>query len=153
MDSFDRNLAENIKASRESDFEYARWYAGQPDEKKASLIVGGWNLVAGHVRYQESKANPFVTDADVTMKFIEHTQKADYPPETFAFIREQMALRSEAEWIARFKTMKKTLGWTYDEMARYIGAASGAALRASVNRKLPAFAKLAVCVFEQMNKK
>jgi hypothetical protein len=150
---FSENMAENIRVSRESDFEYARWYARQSDEKKSSMILSGWKLATGHVRRQELDANPFVTDADVTMKFIEHTQKADYPPETFAFIREQMALRSEAEWIARFKTMKKTLGWTYDEMARYIGAASGAALRASVNRKLPAFAKLAVCVFEQMNKK
>jgi hypothetical protein len=145
---FSENMAENIRVSRESDFEYARWYAQQSDEKKSSMILSGWKLATGHVRRQELDANP-----DVTMKFIEHTQKADYPPETFAFIREQMALRSEAEWIARFKTMKKTLGWTYDEMARYIGAASGAALRASVNRKLPAFAKLAVCVFEQMNKK
>jgi hypothetical protein len=153
MDSFDRNLAENIRVSRESDYEYAKWYATLPDQRKARFLAEGFQFAYGKVRYDERKANPFVTDADVTMKFIEHTQKADYPPETFAFIREQMALRSEAEWIARFKTMKKILGWTYDEMARYIGAASGAALRASVNRKLPAFAKLAVCVFEQMNKK
>ena len=33
-----------------------------------------------------------------------------------------------------------------------MGASSGASLKASVSRKLPAFAKLAVCVFEQMSK-
>jgi len=36
MDSF-KNLLENIAASRESDFAYARWYAQQPDERKASI--------------------------------------------------------------------------------------------------------------------
>lgn len=150
MDSFDKNLAENIRVSRESDYEYARWYAKLPDARKAKFIANGFEFAYGKVKYDETKANPFVTEADVTMKFIEHTQKADYSPEVFEFIRRQMTLRAEAEWIVRFKTMKKQLGWTYDEMARFIGAASGASVRVSVNRKLPAFAKLAVCVFEQM---
>ena len=48
--------------------------------------------------------------------------------------------------------MKKELGWTYEQMARFMGASSGNSLKASVSRKLPAFAKLAVCVFEQMKK-
>jgi hypothetical protein len=38
-------------------------------------------------------------------------------------------------------------------MARFMGAENGASVKASVNRKLPAFAKLAVCIFEQMNEK
>lgn len=151
MDSF-KNLAENIAASRESDFAYARWYASQPDEQKASMIISGWKLAFGHVRNQVLNNNPFSTEADVTTKFIEHTQKEDYTPEIFAFILEKMAERSEREWKQRFKSMKKQLGWSYDDMARFIGASNGASVKASINRQLPAFAKLAVCVFEQMNK-
>jgi len=82
--------------------------------------------------------------------FIERTQKEDYPESVMSFIREKMAERSEAEWKQRFRAMKKELGWSYEEMATYMNAGSGASVKASVNRKLPAFAKLAVCVFESL---
>ena len=81
------------------------------------------------------------------------TQKDEYPPETFEFIKTKMSERSEKEWKERFKKMKKSLGWSYDEMAIYMGAGSGASVKASVNRQLPAFAKLAVCLFEKMESK
>ncbi|MCO6478555.1 MAG: hypothetical protein J5I94_18125, partial [Phaeodactylibacter sp.] len=84
--------------------------------------------------------------------YMEYNLKDAYPPETFAFIRRKMMERAEAEWKQRFRAMKKELGWTYDEMARFIGASSGDSLKSSGSRKLPAFAKLAVCVFEQMKK-
>ena len=42
------------------------------------------------------------------------------------------------------------MNWTYADIANFIGAADEASVRASVNRKLPAFAKLAVCVYEQL---
>ncbi len=42
------------------------------------------------------------------------------------------------------------LGWSYKNMAMYMEAKNGSSVKASVNRQLPAFAKLAVCVFEQM---
>ena len=87
---------------------------------------------------------------DIIMRFIEVTQKADYPEDTFAFIRESMQKRSEKEWQQRFKIMKKTLGWSYEDIATFIGAENGPTVKASINRKLPAFAKLAVCVFESM---
>jgi hypothetical protein len=147
---FSENAAANIQASQESDNAYARWYASQPDEKKAAMIVSSWQLVAAHVNNQVRENNPFATEADVRMKFIEHTQKEDYPAEIFSFICQKMAERSETEWKQRFKSVKKKLGWTYDDMAIFMGAKSGAAVKASVNRKLPAFAKLAVCVFEKV---
>jgi hypothetical protein len=117
------------------------------------MIVSSWQLVADHVRSQVKESNPFATEADVTMKFIELTQKEDYHADVFAFICQKMADRSETEWIRRFKEMKKKLGWTYDDMAKFMGAKSGASVKASINRKLPAFAKLAVCVFEECSGK
>jgi hypothetical protein len=49
--------------------------------------------------------------------------------------------------------MKRQLGWTYDDIAQFIHAESGNSVKSSVNRKLPAMAKLAVCVFEAMKEK
>ncbi len=84
--------------------------------------------------------------------YIKYAQKEDYSEEMFAFIQDKMKERSEKEWQARFKTMKKALGWSYKNMATYMEAKNGVSVKASVNRKLPAFAKLAVCVFGQMKR-
>jgi len=146
------DYSENVKASLESDLAYAKWYAQQPDNKKAEMIKSGYLFATNHIVQQATSRNPFSTSADIIFEFIRHTQKEEYPPETFAFIQQKMQERSEKEWKERFKAMKKNLGWSYDQMATYIGASNGASVKASINRKLPAFAKLAVCVFEQMQK-
>jgi hypothetical protein len=144
------NIEENIKASHASDLLYAKWYAAQPNERKSKMILSGYNLAANNIKQQVKRENPFSTDADVTLRFIEISHKTDVSPETFAFIIKTMNERSEKEWQERFKALKKELGWSYDDMARFMGAENGASVKASVNRKLPAFAKLAVCIFEQM---
>lgn len=147
------DYSENVKASKKADLVYAKWYGQQPDERKASMILSGYKMVANNIQANVKKANPFSNEADVLLQFMELTHKRDYSTEMLAFIREKMAARSEAEWKTRFKAMKKNLGWSYDDMARFIGAANGDSIKASVNRQLPAFAKLAVCVFEQLTNK
>jgi hypothetical protein len=146
------NVEENIKASRASDLLYAKWYAAQPNERKSSMILSGYNFAANNIKQQVKKENPFATHADVVMRFIEISHKADCSTETFDFVVKNMNQRSEKEWQDRFKALKKELGWSYNDMATFMGAENGASVKASVNRKLPAFAKLAVCVFEQMKK-
>jgi uncharacterized protein YbcC (UPF0753/DUF2309 family) len=149
---YSENIAENISASRASDFLYAKWYAQQPETKKADMFVSACQLVESNIRQQVEATNPFATEADVTLRFIELTQKTDYSPEMLKFIEENMAKRSEIEWQKRFKVMKKSLDWTYEDIASFMCAENGASVKSSVNRQLPAFAKLAVCVFEKMNK-
>lgn len=144
------DYSENVRASEAADFAYAQWYSNLPDERKAQFFQSGYNLVAEKVQRDVNKENPFATKAEITLRFIELTQKDAYPPETFAFIRQKMLERAETEWKQRFRAMKKELGWTYEEMVRFMGASSGDSLKASVSRKLPGFAKLAVCVFEKM---
>lgn len=147
------NLSKNIAASQQADKIYAKWYQQQPDAHKAGMIRSAFNFVAHRVKSQVLKLNPFANQADITMHFIELTQKEDYSPEVFAFIQEKMAGRSEKEWQGRFRTMKKEMGWSYADIARFVGAESEGSIRASVNRKVPAFGKLAVCVFEAMKAK
>lgn len=139
-----------VKDSEAADLAYARWYAKQSNEKKETMIRSGYKLVTNNVQQQAKKENPFSSKSDIIMKFIEYTQKEDYSEEKFAFIQKKMSERSEKEWQQRFKIMKKDLGWSYDEMASYMGASSGASVKASINRQLPAFAKLAVCIYEAM---
>lgn len=151
MDS--SNLLKNIEASKAADLAYAKWYAQQSDQQKAGMIMSAFNFVADRIRKQVLKINPFANKADFTMRFIEVTQKEKYPPNVFQFIEEQMKKRSEREWQERFRVMKKELGWSYADIARFIGAENEGSVRASVNRQVPAFGKLAICVFEEMKKK
>lgn len=144
------DYSKQVQASLEADLAYAQWYNQLPDEKKAAIFLNGFNFVADKIKFDVLQENPFATQAEITWRFIETTQKDSYPPEVFDFMRKKMLERAEQEWKDRFKAMKKSLGWTYDEMAKYMGAQSGGSLKASVNRKLPAFAKLAVCIFEKM---
>jgi hypothetical protein len=145
MDYFD-----TINSSKEAELAYADWYSQLPDERKARMLCGMFQFGIEVVKYNARKENLFLTKSELLLRYMEFNLKDSYPPETFAFIRKKMLERAEEEWKQRFKAMKKELGWTYDEIAKYIGARSGASVRASVSRKLPAFARLAVCVFEQM---
>ncbi len=49
--------------------------------------------------------------------------------------------------------MKKALGWSHDDIAQFMGAENGNSVKSSLARKIPAFAKLAICVFEKSHKK
>lgn len=147
------DYSKNIEESEKSDLQYAKWYESLSDEKKAQFFKSGYDFVTNKIRYDLKTENPFAGESDVIMRFIELTQKEDYSAETYEDIKNKMAERSELEWKKRFKKMKKSLGWSYDQMAVYMGAGSGASVKASVNRQLPAFAKLAVCLFEKMELK
>jgi hypothetical protein len=147
------NIEENIKESKASDLLYAKWYAAQPNERKSSMILSGYNFAANNIKQQVKKENPFATNADVMLRFIEISHKSDLSEMAFSLIEKTLQERSDAEWKSRFKTLKKELGWSYEDMAHFMGAENGASVKASINRKLPAFAKFAVCVFEAMKNK
>lgn len=148
MDS--SNLSENIKVSQAADLAYSKWYYQQDDQRKASMIKSAFDFVAHRIKTQVLKLNPFANQADITWRYIELTQKQDYSPEVFEFMKKTMQKRYEKEWQVRFRAMKKELGWSYAEIAQFIGAENEHSVRASINRKMPAFGKLAVCVFEHM---
>jgi hypothetical protein len=120
-------------------------------KRKPSFSKNGFDFVAKKVRHDLKSENPFATEADIRLRFVELTQREEYPEEIFAFIQEKFLECSEKEWQHRFKAMKNALGWSYDDIANFIHAGSGASVKASINRKLPAFAKLAVCVFEKLH--
>ncbi len=148
MDYFDL-----INSNKESELAYARWYSQLPDERKARMLADFFEFGQETVKYNAKKENPFLTESELTLRYIELNLKDDYTPEVFAFIQKKMRERAEQEWKKRFKIMKKTMGWSYEEIAKYMGASSRDSVKASISRQLPAFAKLAVCIFEQMKKR
>lgn len=143
-------FSNNVRASEQADFLYAKWYAGLPDEQKARFFLSAFEMVADQIRKEAKANNEFCTEADVLLRFVEITQQDDYSAETLQFIRDKFAEQSEKEWQRRFTHMRLALNWSYNDISRFIGAKKGTSVKASINRKLPAFAKLAVCVFEKL---
>jgi hypothetical protein len=146
------NLEENIRASEEADFQYAKWYEKQSDERKSSMMISGYKFVAEKITAQQKAKNPFSTKADLILRFIEVTQKEEYPQDVFKVMVENMKKRSDEEWQKRFDDMRNELGWSFEDMANFTDTDNPLEIKESVNQKIPAFAKLAVCVFEQMKK-
>jgi hypothetical protein len=143
---------ETINSTKEAEMVYANWYAQLPDARKAQMLCNFYDLGINTVRYNARKENPFITEAEATMKYIEANLKNRITSETYAFVVAKMAERAEQEWQERFKKMKKELNWTYADIARFMEASGEDAVKSSISRKLPAFAKFAVCVFEQSKK-
>jgi hypothetical protein len=137
----------------EAELAYARWYSALPTTRKAQMLCDLFQFGIDSVRYNAKKQNPYLTDSETMLFYFEKNLKNSFSPEVFEFIRSEMMKRAEIEWENRFKAMKTQLGWTYDDIARFIHAESGNSVKSSINRKLPAMAKLAVCVFEAMKEK
>ncbi|MBU6342301.1 MAG: hypothetical protein KGS48_12465 [Bacteroidetes bacterium] len=145
--------SDNSMVLGEAELAYARWYSALPVARKAQMLCDLFQFGVDSVRYNAKKQNPFLTDSETMLFYFEKNLKNSFSPEVFEFIRTEMMKRAEIEWENRFKAMKTQLGWTYDDIARFIHAESGNSVKSSVNRKLPAMAKLAVCVFEAMKEK
>ena len=73
-----KEAAKSVKDLVPEALAYARWYAALPDERKAEFIISGYQFVADKVRQDVLRENPFATEADVILRFIELTQKEGY---------------------------------------------------------------------------
>lgn len=141
---------DTLNSGKESELAYANWYAQLPDDRKARMMADMFQFGVDTVIYNARKNNPFMSNAEGLLHYMEATLKDRCDEHTFSFITQKMEERAEEEWKRRFRQMKKKLGWDYEKMAAFMGGVSADALKASLSRKLPAFAKLAVCVFEEM---
>ena len=147
MDFFD-----TLNSSKEAELAYANWYAKLPDQRKAQMLSDLFQFGIESVKYNAKRENPFITESEALLSYIELNLKDSYSEEVYSFIVKKLKEKSEEEWKLRFKKMKKELGWSYQDMATHLGGVSTNALKASISRKLPSFAKLAVCVYETVKK-
>jgi len=84
-------------AQTEAERAYTRWYAALPQERKARIFADMFQFGLDSVKYNAKKNNPFLTDAEATLRFIELHFKQDYSPEMFDFITKKMEERAEME--------------------------------------------------------
>lgn len=96
---------ETLNASKEAELAYARWYAAQPDARKAQMLCDLFQFGLDTVRYNARKENPLITEAEAMLRYMELNLKDQFPEETWDFIRRTMEKRAEEEWKQRFKAM------------------------------------------------
>ena len=146
------NYFDTLNSPKDAELAYAKWYENLPTERKAKMMCDFYQFGFESIKYNYLKIQPYACHEEIKLEFVRATQKEAYSEEVFAFIEKTFQERAEKEWQERFKKMKKDLEWSYEDMANFMGASNGPSVKASINRRLPAFAKLAVCIFEKLNK-
>ena len=81
MDYFD-----TINSTKEAELAYANWYSQLPDARKAKMLCDLFQFGIDTVRYNARKENPFISEAETLMKYIELNLKKDFSPDVYAFI-------------------------------------------------------------------
>ncbi len=61
-----------------------------------------------------------------------------------------MERKIKKDWADRFRFMMKENNWNYEDVARMGQFKNGKVIEPTISRGLPAFAKLAVMVYEKM---
>jgi hypothetical protein len=148
MDYFDL-----INSSREAEMVYANWYYHLPDERKAQIMNDTFQFGVDSVLYNYRKDHPYCAEAEALLFYMEQNLKPFFSEDTWAFIQATMEEKAAQEWKIRFKAMKADLGWSYTDMANIMNASGPDAIKSSVSRHIPGFAKLAVGVYEMMQEK
>ncbi len=141
---------ELINSSKEAELAYANWLYQLPAERKAQLMCDTFQFGVDAVLYNYRKAHPHHTEAEALMYYMEQNLKPYFSEATWAFVQAKMEEKAEEEWKKRFKAMKDDLDWSYADIASIMNSGSPDAIKSSVSRKIPGFAKLAIGVYEKM---
>lgn len=81
---------ETLNASKEAELSYARWYAAQPDSRKAQMLCDLFQFGIDTVRYNARKENPLITEAEAMLRYMELNLKDQFPEEQWNFIQRNM---------------------------------------------------------------
>lgn len=144
---------ELINSSKEAELAYAHWYYHLPNERKAQIMGDTFEFGVNAVMHNYRKEHPYCTEAEALLFYMEQNLKPHFSEDTWAFVLKTMEDKAEQEWKKRFKAMKDDLDWSYTDMAKIMNSESADAIKSSVSRKIPGFAKLAVGVYEMMRRK
>lgn len=144
---------ELINSSREAELAYANWYYHLPEERKAQIMRDTFEFGVNAVMHNYRKEHPYCSEAEALLFYMEQNLRPHFSEGTWAFVRKTMEEKAEQEWKKRFKAMKDDLDWSYTDMANIMNSDSADAVKSSVSRKLPGFAKLAIGVYESMQGK
>ncbi len=121
-------------------------------EKRLKIALNFANMGIQQSRSWIQSQHIHFSDLEITLEFVrllsyESNKISEEHWQHFKTIMEQ---KIHKDWKKRFRKMMQANDWTYEDIAKFSGLKNGKVVEATISRGLPAFAKLAVCVFEQL---
>lgn len=125
-------------------------YASFPSEKRFKLALEFAEYGIQGTRDWIRKNHPEYSELEVRLEFIRlaYYETGKLSDSHWQHCQSVMTDKIRKDWAARFRQMMAAKNWTYDDVARWGRFKSGKVVEATISRGLPAFAKLAVVVFE-----
>lgn len=150
MDDF---WGKKIDISEEVARRQVQMFQELPSEKRAQLTAEFFDLGITQTRRWIAQQHPEFGEREITLEYIRivHYLPGHIDEAKWLHIERVIQEEIRQDWIRRFGRMMVLRGWTYEDVARYGRLKSAAVAKATISRGLPAFAKLAVLVFEQMS--
>ncbi len=144
-----------IHITREAAARQVAIYTSFPPEKRFQIALDFANMAVDRTREWVKSQHPEFSEREITLEYVRliHFESGDLPEKTWLFYKSQMEKLIRKEWADRFRAMMQAKGWTYDDVAKFGRFRNGKVVEATISRGLPAFARLAVVLFEQAQTK
>ncbi|GJM35178.1 MAG: hypothetical protein DHS20C18_41790 [Saprospiraceae bacterium] len=121
-----------------------------PSGKRLKIATDFANMGINRTREWIKETNPNMSELELNLEFVRLMYRKDgsMDDKTWEFFKSKMEEKIKKNWGERFRNMMKENSWTYDDIAKMGNFKSGKVIEATISRGLPAFAKLAVKVYE-----
>lgn len=119
-------------------------------EKRIKIATDFANLGINRTRAWIRENHPNISELELNLEFVRlmYYESGEMSEAEWTFFESTMATKIKKDWADRFRKMMKENQWTYDDVAKLGNFKSGKVIEATISRGLPAFAKLAVKIYE-----
>ncbi|MEM6768289.1 MAG: hypothetical protein AAF655_25350 [Bacteroidota bacterium] len=120
-------------------------------EKRAKIALDFANMGISQTHAWIKSRNPEFSDLEVKKEFVRliYFENGDMPMAQWEHCKNTFDEMIKKDWANRFRNMMSANNWSYDDVARWGRFKNGKVVEATISRGLPAFAKLAVILFER----
>ncbi len=120
-------------------------------EKRFKIALDFANMGVNQTFAWIRSKHPEYSELEVRLEFVRlmYWEAGKMTPAHWEHFKKVMEKRIRKDWAMRFRKMMEAKGWTYEDVARYGRFKNGKVVEATISRGLPAFARLAVVLFEQ----
>lgn len=142
-----------VNVSKEAAQQQVEIIRRMPSKKRLRIATDFANLGVNQTRKWIKDQNPNFSELEINLEFVKLLYyKTDLMEESvWQFFKSRMQKKINKDWAKRFRLMMEENNWSYDDVAKLGNFKNGKVIEATISRGLPAFARLAVRIFE-MNK-
>ena len=126
-----------------------------PHERRLQIALEFTNMGFERTFEWIRSTHPEFSEWEVKLEFVRlmYYESGEMSEEHWQHVKSTYEEIIRKDWVARFKAMMATYEWSYEDVAKWGRFKNGKVIEATISRGLPSFAKLAVVVFEQQQKR